>query len=285
MRVSTCRVDLDRVPIHSANGHNCSMQDESTKKMSVRKISQNALLTLRRHLSVERLEDRSLLAALWQNAMNRFDVDNSGDVAPIDALIVINHLLENGGSYSLADLPAGSNPPPFVDVNGNDFADPLDVLAVVNFLNNRPMDEPLVVQRFHVDVTTGRVSIGTTNPPSTDGSEGESLFIGSTIAFNSSPLLNQSGDVAKKEINVSLTNHSGELIGMIPNGTQTGLRVLFSDFVNVGTPSDLRTKTTVATFAGSGAASSNDGAGGQQFWYTRNPPGVAQRGWQSRERL
>lgn len=54
-----------------------------------------------RGLSLELLEDRALLASDWQNPINRLDVDDSGLVTPLDALVVINALLRDG-SHKLA---------------------------------------------------------------------------------------------------------------------------------------------------------------------------------------
>jgi Dockerin type I domain len=74
----------------------------------------------------------------WQNSLNRFDVNRSGEVSPIDALLIINELNARG-SRSLV----GSNfvPPPFVDVNGDSTLSPIDVLLVINFLNARANGE------------------------------------------------------------------------------------------------------------------------------------------------
>ncbi|MDX1927208.1 MAG: dockerin type I domain-containing protein [Pirellulaceae bacterium] len=74
----------------------------------------------------------------WQNTLNRFDVNRSSEVSPLDALLVINELNARG-SRSLV----GSNfvPPPFVDVNGDSSVSPIDVLLVINFLNARANGE------------------------------------------------------------------------------------------------------------------------------------------------
>ncbi len=88
----------------------------------------------KRHLpSFEQLEKRILAAADWQNAMLPCDVDNSGIVAPIDALVVINTINQNG-ARPLADRNANARSP-FYDVNGDDSVSLLDVLVVINAIN------------------------------------------------------------------------------------------------------------------------------------------------------
>lgn len=228
--------------------------------------------TWSRRLHLESLESRTLLAALWQNPVNRLDVDNSGQVTPMDALVVINDLVRNGGAHPLSTPDSEKSPPPYLDVNGNDFVEPVDALVVINALNADPMSESYFIQRFLVNVQSGDVQLRETPLFPSDGSEGETTFVGTSIQFNTSPLLEQPGNTGRKVINVSLTNRTGETIGQMPGGTFTGLRVLFSDFANVGVPSDLKTKTTVGTLAGNGAVGSSDGlASNASFW---SPYGV-----------
>jgi peroxiredoxin Q/BCP len=81
----------------------------------------------------ERLESRFLCAADWQNAVNRLDVNSSGYVEPLDALIVINDLNQNG-IRSLAAKPTGYAGP-LLDVNGDGTTSPLDALIVINSMN------------------------------------------------------------------------------------------------------------------------------------------------------
>ncbi len=70
----------------------------------------------------------------WRNPRNALDVDNSGKVFPLDALIIINYLNEDSTRHTLPEAPAA--PPPFYDVSGDNMATPLDALQVINFLNN-----------------------------------------------------------------------------------------------------------------------------------------------------
>jgi hypothetical protein len=74
----------------------------------------------------------------WQNPVNPLDVDRSGAVVPLDALLVINEINARGSRpLDPPPLPGPPvEPPPFVDVNGDDFLSPIDALLVINHLNN-----------------------------------------------------------------------------------------------------------------------------------------------------
>lgn len=73
----------------------------------------------------------------WQNQTNPLDVNNDGQVVPLDALLVVNEINQRGSR----ELPAPPlttppfSPPPFIDVTGDGFLSPLDALRVINFLN------------------------------------------------------------------------------------------------------------------------------------------------------
>lgn len=76
-----------------------------------------------------------LRANPWRNPLNGLDVDQSGFVVPLDALLLINDLNRNG-ARRLPNPPVPPFvPPPFLDTNGDGFATALDVLAVINRLN------------------------------------------------------------------------------------------------------------------------------------------------------
>ena len=70
--------------------------------------------------------------AFWTNPVNPFDVNNNGDVEPLDVLIIINEINRNGTRALNPNLDRAL---PFVDVNRNGSIDPLDVLAVINEIN------------------------------------------------------------------------------------------------------------------------------------------------------
>jgi hypothetical protein len=62
------------------------------------------------------------------------DVDASGDVVPLDALLIVNDL-NNRGARQLSDPTEGDSPPPYYDVSGDGWITSLDALRVVNWLN------------------------------------------------------------------------------------------------------------------------------------------------------
>lgn len=89
----------------------------------------------------ETLEPRRMLAG-WQNPAIRFDVDNSGSVEPLDALVVLTEIARDG-SRPLVESASGDNPSVqhFWDVNGDGWIVPLDALLVLNALgrNRHPL--------------------------------------------------------------------------------------------------------------------------------------------------
>ncbi|HCA48789.1 MAG TPA: hypothetical protein DEP12_00190, partial [Planctomycetaceae bacterium] len=70
----------------------------------------------------------------WTNPFNSEDINNDGIISPLDALLVINYLNENG----VRELPVPSeseSPPPYWDSSGDGWVTSLDALRVINFLN------------------------------------------------------------------------------------------------------------------------------------------------------
>ncbi len=72
----------------------------------------------------------------FHNAALPYDVDNSGDVSPIDALILINYLNQVGSTLPTPPIPP-EKPAYYFDVTGNGAVTPLDVLMVINYLNQQ----------------------------------------------------------------------------------------------------------------------------------------------------
>ena len=68
----------------------------------------------------------------WQNPVDRLDSNGDKEVSPIDALVIINSLNEDG-SRELGNL---LEPPPlWYDVNGDGSISPIDPLVIINHLN------------------------------------------------------------------------------------------------------------------------------------------------------
>jgi len=71
----------------------------------------------------------------WQNPRNPLDVNDDGQVIPLDALVLINDINARAPrSLPIPPVPP-SVPPPYLDVSGNGDVAPQDVLMVINYLN------------------------------------------------------------------------------------------------------------------------------------------------------
>jgi len=82
-----------------------------------------------------------LSATPWANPTNMLDVNNSGDITPLDALTLINEI-NRTGPRDLPLIPAsGEFLPPYLDTNADNRLEALDVLIVVNYLNSAATGE------------------------------------------------------------------------------------------------------------------------------------------------
>ncbi|MFL2869336.1 MAG: dockerin type I domain-containing protein [Pirellulaceae bacterium] len=75
----------------------------------------------------------------WHNTNSPEDVNDDGDIVPLDALIVVNDLNANG-SRLLAFPSEGDEPPPYLDVNGDGSITPIDALRIINKLNDAELE-------------------------------------------------------------------------------------------------------------------------------------------------
>ena len=75
----------------------------------------------------------------WQSPRNSLDVNDSGQVTPLDALLVINAI--NIRQALTPELPDPFIPVAYVDVNGDNNLSAIDALLVINYLNVRPGGE------------------------------------------------------------------------------------------------------------------------------------------------
>ena len=94
-------------------------------------------MSRRRFKSFEILESRRVMASDWQSTPNALDVDSSGLVLPLDALLVVNDINSDG----VRQLPA-TRPQDYVgplcDTTGDGILSGLDVLQIVNAINQFP---------------------------------------------------------------------------------------------------------------------------------------------------
>ncbi len=74
-------------------------------------------------------------ANAWRSSTNPYDVNGSGDVTPLDALIIVNYLNEHPGDPLLPNAATVS--PPFYDVSGDNLCTPQDALLVINWLRHQ----------------------------------------------------------------------------------------------------------------------------------------------------
>jgi len=121
--------------------------------------------------------------------------------------------------------------------------------------SNAPKPLTNATAKIQVNVATRQVTIFPLS-----GNTNNKIFQGNTIGFASTLLLDQPGDTGRKALSVSLVNHSGEAIGVDPNGNTSGLNVIFGAFTNISSIPDLRPQTQVSTFAGTGGIGAADGS-------------------------
>jgi hypothetical protein len=81
----------------------------------------------------------SIIGSPWLNAAQREDVDQDGNISPLDAILVINELTDRTYAQPPAPLPlpiptSFPEPIPWLDVTGDRLVAPLDALLVINAL-------------------------------------------------------------------------------------------------------------------------------------------------------
>ena len=93
---------------------------------------------------VETLEKRWVLASDWTNVLQPLNVkgDENQSVTPLDVLIVINEIndpkIRDSNSSPLPPVGEdGKTPPPYFDVDCDNFVTPLDVLTIINAINSK----------------------------------------------------------------------------------------------------------------------------------------------------
>ena len=77
----------------------------------------------------------------WHNLANPLDVNHSGTVTPLDALLIINYLNQHGSRATSNLPPADDNQPLSIDTSHDDFLSAIDALLVINHLNTNANGE------------------------------------------------------------------------------------------------------------------------------------------------
>jgi hypothetical protein len=111
--------------------------DGGNQKVGTYNLNQHNLVDSDNYATLKQmLIDTAMLEQKpWQNPTNPRDVDNSGNVVPLDVLLIVNELNVSGAR--LLPPPTGDqSPPPFLDTNGDGNLTPSDALVVINFLNS-----------------------------------------------------------------------------------------------------------------------------------------------------
>lgn len=109
----------------------------ANEKIAKMNLNQNDLANSANYDTLKELlvEEAMKQQRPWRNPVNARDVNNSGFVAPLDVLLIINEL--NISEPRLLPPPTGSDsPPPFWDPNGDGFLTAADALFVINYLNS-----------------------------------------------------------------------------------------------------------------------------------------------------
>ncbi len=78
----------------------------------------------------------------WQNPIQALDINGDQLVTPLDALLVINALNQDGARI-LPPRPAGEDPIPYLDSSGDGFLSALDALLIINALNSQAAASPV----------------------------------------------------------------------------------------------------------------------------------------------
>lgn len=129
--VSDNRFDVIDGKLALKAGVSLVFSDTPFVSISVTAVSQTSSDTLSETLQIEVVR----AAPPWQNKHWALDVNDDGELSPVDVLIVINALNRMGVSPLDRLPPSGSST--FVDVNGDRVLTPLDALILINALNLR----------------------------------------------------------------------------------------------------------------------------------------------------
>lgn len=144
--VSDNRFEEVRGTIQLRSGSSVSFIEPGYFDLSVTATSQRSgtQLTGKLRLNIER--DRTP----HHNDINPYDVDGDGVLTPLDPLILINHI-NNNGTGPIEQPGEGEGRLPDLDVDGDGKVTPLDILILINKLNEQAEAEGQGPEDFAVE--------------------------------------------------------------------------------------------------------------------------------------
>ena len=144
--VSDNRFEEVRGTIQLGSGSSVSFIEPGYFDLSVTATSQRSgtQLTGKLRLNIER--DRTP----HHNDINPYDVDGDGVLTPLDPLILINHI-NNNGTGPIEQPGEGEGRLPDLDVDGDGKVTPLDILILINKLNEQAEAEGQGPEDFAVE--------------------------------------------------------------------------------------------------------------------------------------
>jgi len=161
----------------------------------------------------------------FHNPESPFDVNSDDEVTPLDALLILNALSQNGAAGPISQFPP---PGRYWDVNGDGMITPLDALLILNYLNVRNRTAAVSEPEGDSDATgqSGDTNedlngiVGPVTSPEPSGRESQDDVSGNTII---GPLQN--------DLNRSPSgSDSGRLRFAFPDDLSTLIPERFRDF-------------------------------------------------------
>ena len=126
---------MGRSPLISAKDWDGLLADQGIVQIAVAATTDPAGETFVDYSTVTQIS--AGLTTTWHNETLELDVDNSGIVAPLDALLAINEINDRLYSDTNGVLPLSpETAPAFIDTNDDGLVSPLDALLVINGLSS-----------------------------------------------------------------------------------------------------------------------------------------------------
>jgi len=151
----------------------------------------------------------------WQNPADAMNVDNTGDVLPLDALIIINRLNGAGAGPLGPTTPGGDVT--YYDVDGNGSVQPLDALIIINHLNELAGAAAQQSASAAAPLTTSATSTGSTASAVAVMASAEPTAVATTLKPSISlPGLPTAEDVVSRGLSAANMTSSAPMVSITP---------------------------------------------------------------------